>query len=87
MTLSPLSRRSFRHVGLLLSAVYLALRLLLSLFAPWISPYSPTYQDQDGVLALASSDHLLGADDLGRQALSRSRPGSPHAQVRRVRTV
>jgi len=54
-----------------LSAAFLTALILMSLFAPWISPYSPTAQDIDASLAPISAQHLLGADDLGRDTLSR----------------
>jgi len=45
--------------------------ILLALFAPVVSPYDPTYQDYASVLAPRSSKHLLGADEYGRDILSR----------------
>lgn len=45
--------------------------ILLALFAPLISPYDPTYQDYASVLAQPSAKHLLGADEYGRDILSR----------------
>jgi len=45
--------------------------VLLALFAPVVSPYDPTYQDYASVLAPPSSKHLLGADEYGRDILSR----------------
>jgi len=45
--------------------------VLLALFAPVVSPYDPTYQDYASVLASPSSKHLLGADEYGRDILSR----------------
>lgn len=54
-----------------LSAMFLVALVLMTLLAPWISPYSPTAQDIDASLAPISAPHLLGADDLGRDTLSR----------------
>jgi peptide/nickel transport system permease protein len=54
-----------------LSLSFLVLLALLSIFGPWIAPYSPTAQDIDAALAPASAQHWLGADDLGRDTLSR----------------
>jgi peptide/nickel transport system permease protein len=54
-----------------LSLAFLVALLLISLLAPWISPYSPTAQDLDAALAPMSGAHWLGADDLGRDTLSR----------------
>jgi len=39
--------------------------------APLIAPYSPTAQDLSSSLAQPSADHLLGADKMGRDLLSR----------------
>ena len=53
------------------SALYLLLLVTVSVLAPWISPYSPTDQDYAVALTPPSAGHLLGADDLGRDTLSR----------------
>lgn len=45
--------------------------LILAIFAPIISPYSPTEQQLDNTLASPSKEHLLGTDFLGRDLLSR----------------
>jgi peptide/nickel transport system permease protein len=66
-----------RNIGLYVSAAYLVALLILSVLAPWIAPYSPTHQDMDAVLMPASSMHLLGADDLGRDVFSRLIYGTP----------
>lgn len=50
---------------------FLLLLALISLLAPWIAPYSPTEQDFSAIFAPPSADHWLGADDLGRDTLSR----------------
>ena len=56
--------------------------LLLSILAPFISPYSP-YEIDDGALLLPPAwsdsgnvDHMLGTDDLGRDILSRLMNGA-----------
>lgn len=71
------SHRHLRHLGLYLSAAYLISLVILSIFAPWIAPYSPTHQDLDAVLMPAGAEHLLGADDLGRDVFSRLIFGAP----------
>lgn len=50
---------------------FLLLLALISVLAPWIAPYSPTEQDFSAIFAPPSADHWLGADDLGRDTLSR----------------
>jgi peptide/nickel transport system permease protein len=54
-----------------LSLGVLAILMATSLLAPWIAPYAPTAQDFDAALAPMSAQHWLGADDLGRDTLSR----------------
>jgi peptide/nickel transport system permease protein len=66
-----------RDVPVYLSAAFLLLLVLLSVFAPFVAPYSPTDQDMKAVLVPASAEHLLGTDDLGRDVLSRLIHGAP----------
>ncbi|MGB3866897.1 MAG: ABC transporter permease [Xanthobacteraceae bacterium] len=54
-----------------LSFTFLCVLIVMSALAPWISPYSPIAQDFDVALAPMSPEHWLGADDLGRDVLSR----------------
>jgi peptide/nickel transport system permease protein len=56
--------------GALSLAVLVAL-LVISILGPWISPYAPAAQDLDAAMAPMSAEHWLGADDLGRDTLSR----------------
>jgi peptide/nickel transport system permease protein len=55
----------------LITVAYLAILVLVSILAPWISPYSPTEQNFADALAEPSLAHPLGTDDLGRDILSR----------------
>jgi len=52
-------------------ASFLVFVLVLSVMAPWVTPYDPLAQDLDHALQLPSLDHWLGTDDLGRDLLSR----------------
>jgi peptide/nickel transport system permease protein len=54
-----------------ISLTFLGILVVMSALAPWISPYSPLAQDFDATLAPMSVTHWLGADDLGRDTLSR----------------
>jgi peptide/nickel transport system permease protein len=54
-----------------ISLTFLGILVVTSALAPWISPYSPLAQDFDATLAPMSTAHWLGADDLGRDTLSR----------------
>ncbi|WGD38300.1 ABC transporter permease [Lysinibacter sp. HNR] len=51
--------------------VILTIFVLAAVFAPWIAPYDPDYPDLFASLTGPSSSHLLGADALGRDILSR----------------
>jgi ABC-type dipeptide/oligopeptide/nickel transport system permease subunit len=51
--------------------VVLASMLLMSLLAPWISPYDVNAQDMYNMLAEPSAKHWLGTDNLGRDLLTR----------------
>lgn len=51
--------------------VCLLFMILLSILAPWISPYSPTQMDYNMLLKSPTLDHPFGTDDLGRDVLSR----------------
>jgi peptide/nickel transport system permease protein len=74
-------RRFFRWLATDLRAA-LAIFVLLMLVvvaigAPWITPYRPTAQDVNNMLAAPSASHLLGTDDLGRDIFSRLIYGAP----------
>jgi len=56
--------------GLIASAV-LAVFVLSAALAPWIAPYDPDFPDLLSALSGPTSQHLLGADALGRDLLSR----------------
>jgi peptide/nickel transport system permease protein len=51
--------------------VVLILLLITAVFAPWIAPYDPNQIDPGATLSGLSKAHLLGADKLGRDTLSR----------------
>lgn len=73
----PMIRTKERHEGVLftvpvvISIIVLALIILCCIFAPLISPYSPTEQNLADSLAKPSMQHLLGADKVGRDLLTR----------------
>lgn len=45
--------------------------IFVAIFAPWLTPYSPTEQDYKAQNSPPSAAHLLGTDDLGRDIWSR----------------
>ncbi|MEV0588117.1 dipeptide/oligopeptide/nickel ABC transporter permease/ATP-binding protein [Nonomuraea sp. NPDC050310] len=55
----------------LVAAAYLALLVLVALFAPWLTPYDPERQDLLAAFGGPSAEHWLGTDELGRDELSR----------------
>ncbi|QNN63944.1 ABC transporter permease [Leucobacter denitrificans] len=62
--------RKLGVLGLVASAV-LAVFALAALLAPWAAPYDPNAPDLLAALSGPTVDHLLGADTLGRDLLSR----------------
>jgi peptide/nickel transport system permease protein len=60
-------RRPMAVAGLLVMLGF----VVVAIFAPLLSPYSPSFTDFNATLAHPSSKHLLGTDDLGRDVLSR----------------
>ena len=57
------------------SGIVIAL-FVVSILAPWASPFDPTRIDLQNILAPPSADHWLGTDQLGRDVLSRMIWGS-----------
>ena len=49
----------------------LILLIICAVLAPWIAPYSYSYQNLSLGASPPSADHLLGTDVLGRDLLSR----------------
>ncbi len=66
-----LGRRMLARPAGLVSLVYLALLVVISLAGPWITPYDPNQNDLRGVLQAPTLEHWLGTDDLGRDVFSR----------------
>jgi ABC-type dipeptide/oligopeptide/nickel transport system permease subunit len=64
-------RRFRRNRGALIALVFIILEILVAIFAPWIAPYDPQQGDFAATWRTPYAEHLLGADDLGRDVLSR----------------
>jgi len=62
-----------------LSLGYLAMLVVVSVFAAQIAPYSPIDQSGADLLLSPSIAHWLGTDDLGRDVLSRLIWGAPNS--------
>jgi ABC-type dipeptide/oligopeptide/nickel transport system permease subunit len=64
--------RRFRRNRLAMAALgFIALEILVALFAPWVAPYDPYQPDFANTWQQPSAAHWLGTDDLGRDVLSR----------------
>jgi len=63
--------RFFRNKMAVAGGAVVILLFVVSLFAPWISPYDPNAINLSEVLAQPSPDHPFGTAQLGRDVLSR----------------
>jgi peptide/nickel transport system permease protein len=73
-TASPLAlmwNRFAGSAGGLLGITLVGLLLAAAVSAPWIAPYPPLQMDRGAIYAPPGGKHLLGADELGRDILSR----------------
>lgn len=68
-----LLRRVWDRLGVIgsIAVVLLTIIVLAAVFAPWVAPADPNAPDLLAALAGPSAGHLLGADALGRDILSR----------------
>lgn len=68
-----LLRRAWDRLGVIgsIAVVLLTVIVLAAVFAPWVAPADPNAPDLLAALAGPSAGHLLGADALGRDILSR----------------
>lgn len=66
-----------KHPSAMIGAVLIVLYILMAVFAPYLAPYDPEESDlqyrllQPSWFKGGAHDHLLGADELGRDLLSR----------------
>ena len=64
-------RRLIQNRAAMIGGIPILVLIILALFAPWIAPYSYSYQNLDIGASPPSAEHLLGTDVLGRDLLSR----------------
>ena len=64
-------RRFRRNRRAMLALGFIILEILVAIFARWIAPYDPNQGDFAATWQTPSAKHWLGADDLGRDVLSR----------------
>jgi peptide/nickel transport system permease protein len=76
---SKILRWMRNDIRAVLSITFLALLVIVAIFAPVLAPYSPVEQDVTQLLLPPSSAHWLGTDDLGRDVLSRLIWGAPNS--------
>ena len=63
--------RLSRNRAAMLGGFVLIMLIICAALAPWIAPYSYSFQDLNLGASPPSSEHLLGTDILGRDLLSR----------------
>lgn len=63
--------RLIKNKAAMVGAIILFVLILCAIFAPYIAPYSYSFQNLDLGATPPSSEHLLGTDILGRDLLSR----------------
>ena len=63
--------RLTRNKAAMFGGFILLLLILAAVFAPWLAPYSYSYQDLNLGASPPSAEHFLGTDILGRDLLSR----------------
>ena len=64
-------RRLIQNRAAMIGGITVIILIVLAIFAPWIAPYSYSYQNLDLGASPPSAEHLLGTDVLGRDLLSR----------------
>ena len=64
-------QRLLRRGGALFGLVVVALFIFIAIFAPWLAPHDPLGTSWSAVRAAPSASHPFGADELGRDVLSR----------------
>ena len=64
-------RRLIQNRAAMIRGITVIVLIILAIFAPWIAPYSYSYQNLDIGASPPSAEHLLGTDVLGRDLLSR----------------
>ena len=70
-------RRAASHSPLgMIGAILVCIFVLFAIFAPWIAPQDPAHIDLSIRLSPPSAAHWCGADELGRDILSRLIYGS-----------
>ena len=77
-------RRLRRSPAAVCGLIALALLVFIALFAPWLAPVDPNWQDAAARLQAPNDQHWLGTDGYGRDLLSRLIYGTRSNVVSRV---
>ena len=64
-------KRLLRRGGAMFGLAVVAFFVLIAVFAPWIAPHDPLGTSWSAVRAAPGATYLFGADELGRDVLSR----------------
>jgi peptide/nickel transport system permease protein len=64
-------RRLLRRGGALVGLAVVVFFVVIAVFAPWLAPHDPLATSWSAVRAAPSGAYLFGADELGRDVLSR----------------
>lgn len=64
-------RRLIQNRAAMIGGITILVLIVLAVLAPWIAPYSYSYQNLDIGASAPSAENLLGTDVLGRDLLSR----------------
>jgi len=64
-------RRLMRRSGAMLGLGVVLFFVVVALLAPWLAPYDPVATSWSAVRHTPGSEYLFGADELGRDVLSR----------------
>jgi peptide/nickel transport system permease protein len=67
----PGTRKALRRISARIGLAITVAFLLLTVLAPFVAPYDPYDQDLSTALSPPSADHWFGADEYGRDMLSR----------------
>lgn len=68
-------------LGARISVVVIAIIVVISAIAQWITPYNPNYVDTSAMLQAPSSEHIFGTDFSGRDVLSRLLMGGRYSMA------
>jgi len=60
-----------RNRSAMVALGFIIFEILIAVFAPWVAPYKPDESDYAAVWSTPTKEHWMGADDLGRDVLSR----------------